>query len=186
MPFYPSSATAGTSAGAISVNNLSTGTNPSYQELFDNVTSSAVGLTYGSAGKYPTDANIGGPARVSNIGVAIGTSTYTDLVTLAGAATSTLISLVQSFTVTATSTAPEQQMSAALQGNTYFNVQSKLEKINRELNTLIKDLGMVSGESGYTANIRGTAFANGGVAVTTTVGRYPSSWNRYTSSTTGL
>lgn len=186
MPFYPSSATAGTSAGAISVNNLSTGTNPSYQELFDNVTSSAIGLTYGSAAKYPTDANIGGPARVGNIGVAIGASTFTDLVTLAGAATSTLISLVQSFTVTSTSAAPEQQMSVNLQGNTYHNVQSKLEKINRELNTLIRDLGMVSGETGYRANISGTVFANGGVAITTTVNKKPSTWNRYTNSSTNL
>lgn len=185
MPFYPSSATAGTSAGVIAVNNLSTGTNPSYQELKDITTGNDETLDYVSAANYPTDANIGGPWRTGT-GIAIGSSTFTDLVSIAGAATSTLISLVQSFTVTATSGAPEQQMSVALQGNTYHNVQSKLEKINRELNTLIKDLGMVSGESGYTANISGTAFANGGVAITTTVNKKPSTWNRYTNSSTNL
>lgn len=185
MPFYPSSATAGTSAGAISVNNLSTGTNPSYQELKDITVGNNESLDYVSSANYPTDANIGGPWRTPS-GTAIGSSTFTDLITIAGAATSTLISLVQSFTVTATAIAPEQQMSVNLQGIGYHNAQSKLEKINRELNVLIRDLGMVSGETGYRANISGTLFANGGVAITTAIGRYPSSWNRYTNSSSGL
>lgn len=185
MPFYPSSATAGTSAGNISINNLSSGANASYQELKDVLVGNSETLDYVSAANYPTDANIGGPWRTGN-SFAIGSSTYDDLTDLALDATDALRTIVTGWTVLKTSAAPEQQMSVALQGNTYNNLQSKLEKINRELNTLIKDLGMAAGESGYQANLRGVLFANGGVAITTTVGRYPSSWNRYTNSSSGL
>lgn len=186
MPFYPSSATAGTSAGAISVSNLT-----SYQELKDITvgygtgTGDTTAAVYNSAGKYPTDVTIGGPSRANNpqaSGAAVGSSTFTDLITLAGFATSTLITLTQGFSVAATAGNPRQQMAVALSGNTYHNIQSKLEKVNRELNILANDLGMVIGDASYRANIRGTAFANGGVAITTAVGRYPSSWNRYSTS----
>lgn len=186
MPFYPSSATAGTSAGAISVSNLT-----SYQELKDITvgygtgTGDTTAAVYNSAGKYPTDVTIGGPSRANNpqgSGAAVGSSAFADLITIAINAQNTLRSVVQGFSVSSAAANPQQQMSLALQGNTYHNLQSKLEKVNRELNILANDLGMVIGDPSYRANIRGTGFANGGVAITTAVGRYPSSWNRYSTS----
>lgn len=169
MPTYPSSLYKGTARSANGTtndpgsylwNNLTT-----YQELKDTTIGYGSGpndtttVTFNSAAKYPTDVKFGVPA--------IGSSTYEDF-DLIQANLSTLIS---NYATAVTSiTATEKEIAVALSGISYNNLQSKMEKVAYELNRLISDVTLV----------------NAGSAVTTTLGRYPSGWNRFTNTAGGI
>ena len=66
----------------------------------------------------------------------------------------------------------EKEIAVAFSGISYNNLQSKMEKMAFEFSKLIADVTLVNA---------GTA---GGA--TTALGRYPSSWNRYTNTAGGL
>ena len=167
MPSYPSSFTNGSSAGQISVNNLSSGANATYQELNDIVNGNGETLSYNSAAKYPTDSNIG-TEIIGVLGVSNRTDTYTDFNTIF----KTRLDALQSAWDTAVGsiTATEKSVAANGFGNNFNNLQSKLEKIARKVNELNADITK----------------ANDGSFVSTTIGRYPSGWNRYTNSAGGI
>ena len=171
MPTYPSSLYKGVARSANGTtndpgsylwNNLTT-----YQELKDTVIGYGSGandpttVTYNSAAKYPTDVRFGVTG--------LGTSTYEDF-DLVQARLTTLISAYSS--AVSSITATEREIAVAFSGNSYNNLQSKMEKITYEFNRLIADVTLVNA---------GTA---GGA--TTALGRYPSSWNRYTNTSGGL
>jgi hypothetical protein len=169
MPTYPSSLYKGTARSANGTtndpgsylwNNLTT-----YQELKDTVIGYGTGpndtttVTYNSAAKYPTDVKFGVTG--------MGTSTYADF----DLAQANLTTLIASYTTAVTSiTATEKNIAVAFSGISYNNLQSKMEKMAYEFNRLINDVSLV----------------NAGTAVTSTVSRYPSSWNRYTNTAGGL
>jgi len=90
-----------------------------------------------------------------------------------GLAQANLTTLISAYTTAVTSiTATERSIAVALSGISYNNLQSKMEKMAYEFNKLIADVTLVNA---------GTA---GGA--TTALGRYPSSWNRYTNTAGGL
>jgi len=169
MPTYPSSLYKGTARssngttndpGSYLWNNLTT-----YQELKDTVIGYGSGpndtttVTYNSAAKYPTDVKFGVTG--------VGTSTYTDF----GLAQTNLSSLITNYTTAVSAISDtEKAIAVAFSGISYNNLQSKMEKMAYEFNRLIADVTLV----------------NAGTAVTTTVSRYPSSWNRYTNTAGGL
>ena len=171
MPTYPSSLYKGTARSANGTtndpgsylwNNLTT-----YQELKDTVIGYGSGpndtttVTYNSAAKYPTDVKFGVTG--------VGTSTYTDF----GLAQTNLSSLITNYTTAVSAISDtEKAIAVAFSGISYNNLQSKMEKMAYELNRLIGDVTLVNA---------GTA---GGA--TTALGRYPSSWNRYTNTSGGL
>ena len=171
MPTYPSSLYKGVARsangttndpGSYLFNNLTT-----YQELKDTVIGYGSGpndsttVTYNSAAKYPTDVRFGVTG--------VQTDTYTDFST----AQTNLSTLISAYTAAVGSiTATEKNVAVALSGLSYNNLQSKMEKMAYEFNKLIADVTLVNA---------GTA---GGA--TTALGRYPSSWNRYTNTAGGL
>jgi hypothetical protein len=171
MPTYPSSLYKGVARsangttndpGSYLFNNLTT-----YQELKDTVIGYGSGpndsttVTYNSAAKYPTDVKFGVTG--------VQTDTYTDFST----AQTNLSTLISAYTSAVGSiTATEKNVAVALSGISYNNLQSKMEKMAYEFNKLIADVTLVNA---------GTA---GGA--TTALGRYPSSWNRYTNTAGGL
>ena len=171
MPTYPSSLYKGVARsangttndpGSYLFNNLTT-----YQELKDTVIGYGSGpndsttVTYNSAAKYPTDVRFGVTG--------VQTDTYTDFST----AQTNLSTLISAYTAAVGSiTATEKNVAVALSGISYNNLQSKMEKMAYEFNKLIADVTLVNA---------GTA---GGA--TTALGRYPSSWNRYTNTAGGL
>lgn len=171
---YPSSFTSGSSAGAISVSNLT-----NFQELKDITVGFGAGTgdttvaSYNSRAKYPTDVVIGGPTRtnsISQIGAALGSSSVTDL-TLAFSNFVTAKDAV--LTELNNMTATELLVSPNLATLTFNNIQSKIEKVTFEVNRLADDLLRVDA---------GTA----GGALKTPVGRYPSSRNRFTNTDGGI
>jgi hypothetical protein len=169
MPTYPSSLYKGVARSANGTtndpgsylwNNLTT-----YQELKDTVIGYGSGpndsttVTYNSAAKYPTDVRFGVTG--------LGTSTYEDF-DLVQARLTTLIS---AYTTAVTSiTTTEKEIAVALSGISYNNLQSKMEKMTYEFNKLIADVTLV----------------NSGIAITSTVSRYPSSQNRFTNTAGGI
>ena len=169
MPTYPSSLYKGTARSANGTtndpgsylwNNLTT-----YQELKDTTIGFGSGpndtttVTFNSAAKYPTDVKFGVPA--------IGSSTFEDFDLIQA----NLTTLISNYATAATSiTATEKEIAVALSGISYNNLQSKMEKVAYELNRLISDVTLV----------------NAGSAVTTTLGRYPSGWNRFTNTAGGI
>ena len=169
MPTYPSSLYKGSARSANGTtndpgsylwNNLTT-----YQELKDTVIGYGSGpldtttVTYNSAAKYPTDVKFGVTG--------MGTSTYTDF----SLAQTNLSSLITNYgTAVSAITDTEKAIAVAFSGISYNNLQSKMEKMAYEFNRLINDVTLV----------------NAGTAVTTTVSRYPSSWNRYTNTAGGM
>ena len=171
MPTYPSSLYKGVARSANGTtndpgsylwNNLTT-----YQELKDTVIGYGSGpndsttVTYNSAAKYPTDVKFGVTG--------VQTDTYTDFST----AQTNLSTLISAYTSAVGSiTATEKNVAVALSGISYNNLQSKMEKMAFEFSKLIADVTLVNA---------GTA---GGA--TTALGRYPSSWNRYTNTAGGL
>ena len=171
MPTYPSSLYKGVARSANGTtndpgsylwNNLTT-----YQELKDTVIGYGSGpndtttVTFNSAAKYPTDVKFGVTG--------LGTSTFEDF-DLAQTRLSALISAYSSAVTSITAT--EKEIAVAFSGISYNNLQSKMEKISYEFSKLIADVTLVNA---------GTA---GGA--TTALGRYPSSWNRYTNTAGGL
>ena len=171
MPTYPSSLYKGVARsangttndpGSYLFNNLTT-----YQELKDTVIGYGSGpndsttVTYNSAAKYPTDVRFGVTGVM--------TDTYTDF----GTAQSNLSTLISAYTSAVGSiTSTEKTIAVAFSGISYNNLQSKMEKMAYEFNKLIADVALVNA---------GTA---GGA--TTALGKYPSSWNRYTNTAGGL
>ena len=164
MPFYPSSATGGTSRGGFDVNNIT-----NYQELKDTVVGygSGTGDTtlaqFNSAAKYPTDVNIGGPNRSTMpgaTGAAVGSSSIRDLeLAIANFVAAGVAFTAESFGMSAV----ELKQAPGFSVLSFENVQRKLEMVTFELNRLAADMVRVNA---------GTA---GGFGAT---GRYPSSWNR--------
>ena len=171
MPTYPSSLYKGVARsangttndpGSYLFNNLTT-----YQELKDTVIGYGSGpndsttVTYNSAAKYPTDVRFGVTGVM--------TDTYGDF----GTAQTNLSTLISSYTsAVGAITNTEKTIAVAFSGISYNNLQSKMEKMAYEFNRLIADVTLVN---------TGTA---GGA--TTALGRYPSSWNRYTNTSGGL
>jgi hypothetical protein len=171
MPTYPSSLYKGVARSANGTtndpgsylwNNLTT-----YQELKDTVIGYGSGpndtttVTFNSAAKYPTDVKFGVTG--------MGTSTFEDF----GIAQANLSTLISAYSTAITSiTATEREIAVAFSGISYNNLQSKMEKMSYEFAKLIADVTLVNA---------GTA---GGA--TTALGRYPSSWNRYTNTSGGL
>ena len=170
MPTYPSSLYKGVARSANGTtndpgsylwNNLTT-----YQELKDTVIGYGSGpndsttVLYNSAAKYPTDVTFGVTG--------LGTSTFTDFDLVQANLTTLIANYVTA--VTAIS-ATEKKIAVALSGNTYNNLQSKMEKMTFEFNKLNADVTLV----------------NAGTAVSTTsISRYPSSQNRFTNTAGGI
>jgi hypothetical protein len=169
MPTYPSSLYKGVARSANGTtndpgsylwNNLTT-----YQELKDTVIGYGSGpndsttVTFNSAAKYPTDVRFGVTG--------LGTSTFEDFDLIQGR----LSTLISAYTTAVTAmTTTEKEIAVSFAGITYNNLQSKMEKISHEFNRLVNDVTLV----------------NAGIAVTSTVSRYPSSQNRYTNTAGGI
>ena len=164
MPSYPSSFTNGTSAGAISVSNLT-----NFQELKDITIGNNEALDYLSGANYPTDANIGNVWRGQN-NAALGSSTVRDIeLALINFAAAGYALTTETFNMSAQQLAVSDDFAV----NSFMNLQSKIEKATYEMNRLASDLIKIRANT-----------AGGGV--TTPPGRYPSSWNRYTNSAGGI
>lgn len=151
---------------SISINNLSSGTRPPYQELADIVNEYSVGnLVYNSNAKYPTDNKVGTEI------IATRTDTYTDFNSVFVTAINALQSAWNTaITVPDAISATEKTVAANAFGNNFNNLQSKLEKIARKVNELNNDV----------------ASANAGTVVSATASRYPSGQNRFTNTTGGI
>ena len=142
MPTYPSSLYKGVApstlgsnvTGSTTVSNITR-----YQELVDIVNSNAVSLVYNSAAKYPTDANIGTEIIINRT---------QSLVDFASAVTNLSTVLSNYTTAYNTLDASEQKIAPSFTGNSYFNLQSKLEKITFELNRMNADINSLGAESG--------------------------------------
>ena len=133
--------------------------------MVDIVNSNAVSLVYNSAAKYPTDANIG---------TEIITNRTQSLVDFASAVTNLSTVLSNYTTAYNTLDANEIKIAPSFTGNSYFNLQSKLEKITFELNRMNADISALGAE---------------GAAVSlkeTTNRHYPSSFNRFTNTAGGI
>lgn len=164
----PSSITAGTT-GSIKRNNLSAtdgnGADPTYLELNDIVISNALSLVFNSAAKYPTDTNIGTEI------IANRTRTLTDFASIVSNLTTVLGNYT---TAIATCSANEQKIAPSFTGNSYFNLQSKMEKIIVELNRMNADINSLGAESA-TDSLKSVSAR-----------KYPSSFNRFTNTAGGI
>jgi hypothetical protein len=169
MPTYPSSLYKGVApsalgsnvTGSITRSNIST-----YQELADIVNgASDVSIAFNSAAKYPTDTNIGTEVITNR------TRTITDFAT----AVTNLSTILSAYT-TAYNTldANEIKIAPSFTGNSYFNLQSKLEKVTFELNRMNDDITSLGAE-GATASLKSVSAR-----------RYPSSFNRFTNTAGGI
>ena len=168
MPTYPSSLYKGVSpsslssnvTGSVTISNLT-----NYQELNDIVNGSGVSLDFNSAANYPTDSNIGTEI------IANRTRTIADFATAV-----TNLSTVLSDYTTAYNTLDtnEQKIAPSFTGNSYFNLQSKLEKITFELNRMNADLTSLGAE-GATDSLKSVSAR-----------KYPSSFNRFTNTAGGI
>ena len=165
----PSSITAGTT-GSIKRNNLSAtdsnSADPTYLELNDIVNgASDVSLVFNSAAKYPTDTNIGTEI------IANRTRTLTDFASIV----SNLSTVLGNYTTAiATCSANEQKIAPSFTGNSYFNLQSKMEKMIVELNRMNADINSLGAESA-TDNLQSVSAR-----------KYPSSFNRFTNTAGGI
>ena len=168
MPTYPSSLYKGVApstlgsnvTGSTTVSNITR-----YQELVDIVNSNAVSLVYNSAAKYPTDANIG---------TEIITNRTQSLVDFASAVSNLSTVLSDYTTAYNTLDTNEQKIAPSFTGNSYFNLQSKLEKITFELNRMNADINSLGAE-GPTDSLKSVSAR-----------RYPSSFNRFTNTAGGI
>jgi hypothetical protein len=169
MPTYPSSLYKGVApsslgsnvTGSITRSNITT-----YQELADIVNgASDVSIAFNSAAKYPTDTNIGTEVITNR------TRTITDFAT----AVTNLSTILSAYT-TAYNTldANEIKIAPSFTGNSYFNLQSKLEKVTFELNRMNDDITSLGAE-GATASLKSVSAR-----------RYPSSFNRFTNTAGGI
>ena len=168
MPTYPSSLYKGSRpsslgsnvTGSTTVSNITR-----YQELADIVNSNLVSLVFNSAAKYPTDTNIGTEI------IANRTRTINDFAT----AVSNLSTVLSAYTTAiATCSADEQKIAPSFAGNSYFNLQSKLEKITYELNRMNDDITSLGAE-GATDSLKSVSAR-----------KYPSSFNRFTNTAGGI
>jgi len=135
MPTYPSSLYKGSApsslgsnvTGSTTVSNIT-----KYLELVD-ITNGAsdVSLAFNSAAKYPTDTNIGTEIITNR------TRTVNDFAT----AVSNLTTVLGNYTTAiASCDSNETKIAPSFTGNSYFNLQSKLEKITFELQRMNDDL----------------------------------------------
>ena len=168
MPTYPSTLYKGVApsslgsnvTGSVTVSNIT-----NYQELADIVNGNGVSLDFNSAANYPTDSNIGTEIITNR------TRTITDFAT----AVSNLTTVLSDYTsAIATCSADEQKIAASFVGLSYFNLQSKLEKVTFELNRMNADINSLGAE-GATDNLKSVANR-----------RYPSSFNRFTNTAGGI
>lgn len=168
MPTYPSTLYKGVApsslgsnvTGSVTVSNIT-----NYQELADIVNGNNVSLDFNSAANYPTDSNIGTEIITNR------TRTITDFAT----AVSNLTTVLSDYTsAIATCSADEQKIAASFVGLSYFNLQSKLEKVTFELNRMNADINSLGAE-GATDNLKSVANR-----------RYPSSFNRFTNTAGGI
>jgi hypothetical protein len=169
MPTYPSSLYKGSRpsslgsnvTGSTTVSNITR-----YQELADIVNgASDVSLAFNSAAKYPTDTNIGTEIITNR------TRTVTDFAT----AVTNLSTVLSAYTTAiGTCDANETKIAPSFTGLSYFNLQSKMEKITFELNRMVDDISSLGAE-GATASLKEVANRH-----------YPSSFNRFTNTAGGI
>jgi len=169
MPTYPSSLYKGSApsslgsnvTGSTTVSNITI-----YRELVDIVNgASDVSLAFNSAAKYPTDTNIGTEIITNR------TQTIANFAT----AVSNLSTVLSAYTTAiATCDANETKIAPSFTGNSYFNLQSKLEKITHELNRMNADINSLGAE-GAAVSLKETANRH-----------YPSSFNRFTNTAGGI
>ena len=172
MPTYPSSLYKGVApsslgsnvTGSMTVSNLTR-----YQELIDIIiapgsgSNDTVTLAFNSAAKYPTDTNFGSEIVTNR----------TETTTNFASAVSRLTTVLGAYTTAiAACDANEVKIAPSFVGNSYFNLQSKIEKVTFELNRMVDDLTGLGAE-GSTVNLKATA-------------RYPSSLNRFTNTAGGI
>ena len=169
MPTYPSSLYKGVAPSALGSNvtgSITRSNITTYQELADIVNGAGdVSIAFNSAAKYPTDTNIGTEVITNR------TRTITDFAT----AVSNLSTILSAYT-TAYNTldANEIKIAPSFTGNSYFNLQSKLEKVTLELNRMNDDITSLGAE-GATASLKSVSAR-----------RYPSSFNRFTNTAGGI
>ncbi len=168
MPTYPSSLYKGQApsslgsnvTGSTTVSNITR-----YQELVDIVNGNNVSLVFNSAAKYPTDTNIGTEIITNR------TRTVTDFAT----AVTNLSTVLSAYTTAiGTCDANETKIAPSFTGLSYFNLQSKMEKITFELNRMVDDISSLGAE-GATASLKEVANRH-----------YPSSFNRFTNTAGGI
>ena len=169
MPTYPSSLYKGSRpsslgsnvAGSTTVSNLTR-----YQELNDIVNgASDVSIAFNSAAKYPTDTNIGTEIITNR------TRTVTDFASIV----SNLSTVLSAYTTAiATCDSNETKIAPSYAGNSYFNLQSKMEKITFELNRMVADLTLLGAEAA-TDSLKSVSAR-----------KYPSSFNRFTNTAGGI
>ncbi len=168
MPTYPSSLYKGQApsslgsnvTGSTTVSNITR-----YQELVDIVNGNNVSLVFNSAAKYPTDTNIGTEIITNR------TRTVTDFAT----AVTNLSTVLSAYsTAIGTCDANETKIAPSFTGLSYFNLQSKMEKITFELNRMVDDISSLGAE-GATASLKEVANRH-----------YPSSFNRFTNTAGGI
>jgi hypothetical protein len=169
MPTYPSSLYKGVApsslgsnvTGSVTRSNLTT-----YQELIDIVNgASDVSIAFNSAAKYPTDTNIGTEIITNR------SRTLNDFAT----AVSNLSTVLGNYTTAiATCDSNEQKIAPSFAGNSYFNLQSKMEKVTFELNRMVDDINSLGAE-GSTDNLKSVSGR-----------KLPSSYNRFTNTAGGI
>ena len=169
MPTYPSSLYKGVApsslgsnvTGSTTVSNITI-----YRELADIVNSASdVSLAFNSAAKYPTDTNIGTEIITNR------TQTITNFATAVASLTTVLGAYTTAYN---TLDANEIKIAPSFTGNSYFNLQSKLEKITFELNRMNADLTSLGAE-GATDSLKSVSAR-----------KYPSSFNRFTNTAGGI
>jgi len=169
MPTYPSSLYKGSApsslgsnvTGSTTVSNITR-----YLELADIVNgASDVSLAFNSAAKYPTDTNIGTEIITNR----------TQTIANFASAVSRLSTVLGNYT-TAYNTldANDIKIAPSFTGNSYFNLQSKLEKITFELQRMNDDITSLGAEGG-TDSLKSVSAR-----------KYPSSFNRFTNTAGGV
>lgn len=169
MPTYPSSLYKGVApsslgsnvTGSTTVSNITR-----YLELADIVNgASDVSIAFNSAAKYPTDTNIGTEIITNR------TRTINDF----ASAVSRLSTVLGNYTTAiAACDANETKIAPSFTGNSYFNLQSKLEKITFELQRMNDDITSLGAE-GATDSLKSVSAR-----------KYPSSFNRFTNTAGGV
>lgn len=169
MPTYPSSLYKGSRPsvlgsnvpGSTTVSNLTR-----YQELNDIVNGAGdVSIAFNSAAKYPTDTNIGTEIITNR------TRTVNDFASIV----SNLSTVLGAYTTAiASCDSNETKIAPSYAGNSYFNLQSKMEKITFELNRMVSDLTLLGAE-GATDSLKSVSAR-----------KYPSSFNRFTNTAGGI
>ena len=174
MPTYPSSLYKGVAPSSLGSNvtgSMTVSNVARYQELKDitiapgSGTNDTTTLAFNSAGKYPTDTNFGSEIVTNRTRTKDDfDDAVTNLTTVLGAYT----------TAIAACDANEVKIAPSFTGLSYFNLQSKMEKITFELSRMVDDITSLGAESA-TASLKETANRH-----------YPSSFNRFTNTAGGI